>query len=134
MLFSNAILAHCEHLSRLGFSVPFKAGNLIARGFADVGYEVFCLLPNHRAVSLFTGEQIAFDAAESRHFFSVPDCDLLLSEIDRCGAEIIELLQVQRWQWQLKMQVESRAELLLISGDSLLEVFLNALQSILQGS
>ena len=52
---SPALLARCQELRELGLAPVFEAGRRLARGFADLGIEEFCLLSPNKIVSLFTG-------------------------------------------------------------------------------
>ena len=80
---TNSFLKRCERLKQLGYSVSPKPSRFIARGFADLGYEVFCVLPGQKIVSLFTGEKASFPESDKEHYFSVPSVDDIAEELDR---------------------------------------------------
>lgn len=101
MLHSNSFLKECEKLKEKGFSVDFKPGQQIARGFADLGYELFCLLPNNKTTSLFTGEKADFSEDHKEFFFVVPTKDELIEGIQRKGFEIKLLSYVDQREWKI---------------------------------
>ena len=89
MNFSNVFLAKCAALKDAGYKRELEPGVIVARGFADLGYEVFSVLPCDKLLSLFTGKITPLAADERQHLFLVPDADGLVQFIQvRCGYEI----------------------------------------------
>jgi hypothetical protein len=72
---SNSFLSLCE---KLQLSPSFALHEVVARGFADVGYESFAVLPGRRLLSLFTGKITPLQEQEAEFFFLVPDVEHLL--------------------------------------------------------
>ena len=99
----------------------------VARGFADLGFEVFLFMPNGKLLSLLTGEQSKI-SSEDPHLFRVCFADDLHEELLDRGWNI-DLLEFQNQRnWSLKLSklnehFETRA-------DTLLEVLLSALTTI----
>ena len=89
MNLSNAFLARCLALKHAGYDGEFDLGAIVARGFADLGYEAFCLLTENKLLSLFTGKITSWSADERGHLFLVPDADDLIRFIqDKCGYSV----------------------------------------------
>lgn len=78
-------------------------GTRVARGFADLGYEEFCVLSNHRLLSLFTGAITPFGEGEAAHLCVVPDADLLVDVLERRGWDIASLDFEERRCWVVRL-------------------------------
>jgi hypothetical protein len=88
MNLSNAFLAKCAALKQAGYEAELSHA-LVARGFADLGYEAFSVLPGDKLLSLFTGKITPITMDEFQHLFLVPAADDLIQFIQRnCGYEI----------------------------------------------
>ena len=101
MLNSNDFLKNCETLKNKGIEFEIKAGQRIARGFADLGYEEFYLLPNNKLVSLFTGKISELQENHKNFFFVVPTIDDLLTKLALLNIQVEKLLFNDDDQWQL---------------------------------
>ena len=102
MLPANHFLKKCEKLSRLGFTPTFELGMTVARGFADLGYEVFSMIGPNKMVSLFTGQVAELLESHRHFFFAVLDIDTMLSEISRLGYDLETLSYVDQRLWIIK--------------------------------
>lgn len=93
MLTTPGIFKLAEALDRAGVKVPLSSGTRVGRGFADIGYEEFALLPggdivldgraqsqylSARVVSLLTGEVRTLNEHEVQKLFVIPSVDQLL--------------------------------------------------------
>lgn len=93
MLTTPGIFKLAEALDRAGVKVPLSSGTRVGRGFADIGYEEFSLLPggdvvlgdrgqsqylSARVVSLLTGEVRTLNEHEVQKLFVIPSVDQLL--------------------------------------------------------
>jgi hypothetical protein len=87
LLYRNSFLADCEQLSQLLEDSEFDVGSLLGRGFADLGYEVFVLLPQRKLCSLFTGTVTDFPEGDQHRFFLVPLVDNLIEKLALLGEE-----------------------------------------------
>lgn len=97
MLFSNAFLAECEQLPRESFPLLLKPGGFVGRGFADIGFELFSVLPGEKLLSLMTGARTQPTEPERQHLFPVPLVDDLLRTVTEQGGEGIQLENRQGW-------------------------------------
>jgi hypothetical protein len=77
---SPAILRKIELLSeKIKALKEFEQGDVIARGFSDLGFEEFLLTSDSRMISLFTGETTEITTANISFFFKIPDFPQLLN-------------------------------------------------------
>ncbi len=81
-------LEACHRLYRRGALLQIESGDLVARGFADVGVEEFYLLPDGRVLSLTTGEKTDLGLDNRTAFFLIPSVDDLVLEIERFGGSV----------------------------------------------
>lgn len=70
MLYGNSWLKICSQLKDIS-TQHFEAGDRIARGFADLGFEEYLLLPNEKILSLYTASVVPFPSEHKHHFFKV---------------------------------------------------------------
>ena len=75
----------------------------MARGFADLGYEEFYLLPQNKLVSIYTGENSQYNPAERDFFFLVPDTKQLIAELNSRECEITSLEHQDNREWVLSV-------------------------------
>jgi hypothetical protein len=66
---------------RGGYQPKFQEGMLIGRGFADLGYEAFLLLPGKKILSLFTAQVTPFPEEHRHFFFVIPSVDDVMAEM-----------------------------------------------------
>jgi hypothetical protein len=84
-------------LADRGYLREFECGDVVGRGFADVGYEEFVVLPNARLCSLYTGQVVDLPAVDgpqsnaTRYHFLVPTLQQLGDIICRAGFENIKI-------------------------------------------
>ena len=123
----RGVLDRCAELKKLGDVFALSPGAHIARGFADVGYEEFCLLPGDRLVSLFTGSITELRDDERGFFFVIPTVDDVTQELDRRGWDVVALESPDRRGWILRVRKAEGADLVEVSALTLLETCLDAL-------
>lgn len=78
----------CHRLYRRGALQTFGPGDLVARGFADVGFEEFFVLHDGLLLSLTSGRRTELPSTERHAFFLLPSTDDIIAEIDRFGASV----------------------------------------------
>lgn len=127
----RGVLDRCFELQKYEVVFPLVPGAHVARGFADVGYEEFCLLPNDRLVSLFTGSITELREEERRFFFVVPAVDMVRDELDRRGWDIVRLECPERRGWIIEVYHELSENRCEARGTSILETVLEALMKII---
>lgn len=101
----NDFLKTCEDARRGGFPLLDEVGDTIGRGFADVGSELFLVLPGEKLLSLFTGEKVNYQQADRAHYFSVPDVETVVREIEAGGHKVlcIERTEAREWRAEIRM-------------------------------
>lgn len=120
-------LARCEELKLAGFNPGFEPGRCVARGFSDLGFEVFQLVRGDKLVSLFTGKLSEKPHDFEKHFFAVLSCDDMAGWLDRYGYDIGGLRYVEQRRWELSLRCSEDQVEVKIEGGTLDEVFLEAL-------
>jgi hypothetical protein len=90
-----------------GLAPRFEPGDVIARGFADLGYEEFQVLPGPKILSLTAASVTNLPADDTRHFFWIPSVDESLGLIERQGAEQLMCARIDGREWQVSCQVRS---------------------------
>ena len=131
---SPKVLGECAKLKEAGYKPRFKPGSKVARQFADLGVEEFCVLPQGKLLSLLTGDVAELKEADKEFFFAVPSVDDMAEEIEQRSFNIISLCFEDRRRWRLLVVREGGGGELTAEGGSLEEVFLAALRLILRGS
>lgn len=81
-------LQNCYLLRQNGFLSQWEIGSTVARGFADLGFEEFIVLPQGKLLSLYTGQSTALKEGEESHLFFVPSTEELIDELARNGVTI----------------------------------------------
>jgi hypothetical protein len=96
---SPEYLRKCQALRDRGVHFPFETGMRLARGFADLGYEEFVILPVGRLLSLFTGQTSEFPDDHRHFFFAVPTFDQLVQYLIQAGyaLEALEFCEQRTW-------------------------------------
>jgi len=126
---SKAFLTLCEELARAGHKASLDPGNLVVRGFADLGYEVFQVLPGEKLLSLYTGAKSELQADQRDHFFQLLTCDELTNLILERGFDIERLEFKAQREWQITIKSIRDQTLLVHQARMLDEVFVKALIS-----
>ncbi len=102
-MWNNAeFLKLCESLKAIGRPGQFRSGSRVSRGFADVGFEEFVLLPNGKMMSLFTGAQSDFLEEHRGFFFEVPTIEDFLAELELRGERIVTVEFIDQRMWRVQ--------------------------------
>ena len=100
MTLATRYLQLCEALHREGLNCRFFSGDQIARGFADLGHEKFCVLNPPQIVSMYTGTVSSMHEDQKGFFFWIPTVDDLVDCIQRNGFDLIGLSFEQQRFWK----------------------------------
>lgn len=130
---STELLEKTEELKRRGISWPLEPGAMVARGYADVGYESFVLLPNRRLVSLFTAQSSELLQDHQQFFFVVPNLAMILDRLSRLGVSLVKTDYVLQKEWRVLAQNEKGRALGEFCGRSLDELLLEVLLNVGEG-
>ena len=127
-------LKRCEDLKTRCGEVPFSEGMKIARGFADLGYEEFLLLPGRKLLSLYSGQVTPFPEEHSRFFFEVPTPDEVTDRIVRALWDLDSVRFVDQRSWTARLVHSKSGESREFSAPSIEEVFVEALAGICEAA
>ena len=89
MWFSREQFAICAEAKQWGLEPRFEPGDIVARGFADLGFEEFQVLPSSKLLSLTAGTVSALPTEHSNHFFWIPSVDEIVGLLERRGVPCI---------------------------------------------
>ena len=106
MLNSNDFLASCSKLGELGLELPVKIGSRVSRGFADLGYEEFYLLPANKLLSIYTAKTSDWLTEHHKFFFVVPDTDQLVQAFQAANLQVE--ISFQQSEWLVKLSDQSQ--------------------------
>jgi hypothetical protein len=102
MWFSREHFELCNELKSNGVEPRFRVGDLVARGFADLGYEEFQILPGPKILSLTAGTVKELPADHIHHFFWIPSIDDLVKMVEQHGARDVVCSRVDQRTWGVK--------------------------------
>jgi hypothetical protein len=130
MWFTKEQFAICNELKQWGLQPRFEPGDIVARGFADLGHEEFQVLPGPKLLSLTAGtvSQVQDDAA--LHFFWIPSVDEITTLLEKAGAQRVSLSRQDQREWVAEAQHRDSIEC--HSARSLHEALLLVLRAVLK--
>lgn len=112
MWFSREQFALCDELRIWGLAPRFEPGDVVARGFADLGFEEFQVLPGPTLLSLTAGTMSPLPEEHRQHFFWIPSVDEAIElfesrgiQIDSCSRE-----DARTWVFRVYLTDSSPAE------------------------
>jgi hypothetical protein len=108
MWFTREHFALCNQLKLAGLQPRFEAGDIVARGFADLGFEEFQVLPGINLLSLTAGTVKPLPFEHREHFFWIPSVD-----------EAVELIEAGAYQIASCVRADMRNWIITLSSDSL---------------
>jgi hypothetical protein len=114
--FSREQFTLCNELRIWGLEPRFEPGDVVARGFADLGFEEFQVLPGPRLLSLTAGTASALPEDHRGHFFWIPSVDEAIELIEVKGAQIELCKREDGRDWVLEMMVNDSCRVTLRSG------------------
>jgi len=132
MWLSRSELSIFQELAHLGLKPSFEIGSRVGRGFADLGFEEYCVLPGSRLQSLLTGTISPLVEAEKAKFFGILAVDEMLTELTRIGFDVYSLGSPDQRAWILEMSNQSGSKFE-VRGASVLEACCQALKAALTG-
>ena len=128
MLSNRQYLDRCNKLTDLGIRPSFEVGEVVARGFADLGYEEFMILPGPKTLSLMTGAIVRISEEEKGHLFLVPDIQQLVNLIEGKGIAVQSINYIDHRSWEVTCEIAGKSELFKDRelNKALIEAFLKA--------
>ena len=91
-----------------GLTPRFEPGDIVARGFADLGYEEFQVLPGPKLLSLTAGTVTGVPADDTHHFFWIPSVDESLQLVEKQGAEQLSCARIDGREWRISCSARGR--------------------------
>jgi len=126
MWFTREHFALCNTLRARGLEPRFEVGDVVARGFADLGFEEFQVLPGPRLLSLTAGTVTQLPDEHRQHFFWIPAVDEAVSILETQGYTVSSLSREDAREWRLSL-VHEAGESVEVIARTLHEVVLRAL-------
>ena len=130
MWFTKQQFALCGELKQWGLLPRFEAGDIVARGFADLGHEEFQVLPGSKLLSLTAGSVSALQEDPTLHFFWIPSVDEVTELLDRAGVACVSCKREDQRAWVVEAQHRDSIEA--HRACSLHEALLSALCAVLK--
>jgi len=110
MWFTRAQFEICSDLKAYGLEPRFEPGDVVARGFADLGFEEFQVLPGPKLLSLTAGTTSALPNEHRQHFFWVPSVDESVAILEQAGIGCLRCEQLDRGEWRVEAQRDGELE------------------------
>jgi hypothetical protein len=104
MWFTKEQFRLCNEMRQWGLEPRFEPGDLVARGFADLGFEEFQVLPGSKLLSLTAGTVSALPSEHAGHFFWIPSVDEATYLIEKSGARCVSCTRFDQREWIVEVQ------------------------------
>jgi hypothetical protein len=123
----------CNQLKQSGLAPRFEAGDIVARGFADLGSEEFQVLPGNNLLSLTAGTVKPLPFEHRDYFFWIPSVDEAVDLIEAKGYEINHCSREEMRDWSLVLSSGQVSDLRVVARE-LHIALLKALLAVFQRS
>ncbi len=110
MWFTREQFALCDELRVWGLEPRFEPGDVVARGFADLGFEEFQVLPGPTLLSLTAGSMSSLLDDHRQHFFWIPSVDEVVELIESRGCELLTCTREDARSWIVNARLQDGAE------------------------
>lgn len=110
MWFSREQFVICSEAKQWGLEPRFEPGDIVARGFADLGFEEFQVLPSSKLLSLTAGTVSVLPTEHSNHFFWIPSVDEIVELLERRGVPCVSCNRVDQREWVVEAQFGDELE------------------------
>ncbi len=104
MWFTRDQFELCSELRSWGLEPRFEAGDIVARGFADLGHEEFQVLPGPKLLSLTAGTTSSVPEGHASHFFWIPSVDECVDLLEKRGVVCLSCERRDGREWVLQAQ------------------------------
>ena len=105
MFCNPTLFALCNDLKAWGILPSFEVGQVVARGFADIGSEEFLVLPGEKLLSLSAGTIKPLPEDHKEFFFWIPTEDECAKQLDRLGVLELTVRREQARRWIVSAQL-----------------------------
>lgn len=130
MWFTQEVFSISSELKSLGVEPRFEVGDVVARGFADLGFEEFQVLPGPSLLSLTAGTMKPLPVEHRQYFFWIPSVDEVVDLLEQRGATIRECVREDSRYWRVVVGSENTPDCI-ASARILHEALLRVLQEYL---
>ena len=110
MWFTREQFELCNELRAWGLEPRFEPGDIVARGFADLGFEEFQVLPGPKLLSLTAGTTTPLPADHTSHFFWIPSIDECIELLEKGGASCVTCERRDGREWIIQAQCDGHVE------------------------
>lgn len=110
MWFTREQFEICNEIKRWGLQPRCETGDVVVRGFADLGYEEFQVLPGPKLLSLTAGTTSALPAEYALHLFWIPSVDESIALMEQLGAACITCERKDGREWLVQAQYNGEIE------------------------
>jgi len=110
MWFSREQFSVCSEAKQWGLEPRFEPGDIVARGFADLGFEEFQVLPSSKLLSLTAGTVSALPTEHANHFFWIPSVDEIVDLLERRGVPCVSCRRIDQRDWKVEAQFGDELE------------------------
>jgi hypothetical protein len=131
MWFTREHFELCNQLKLAGLQPRFETGDVVARGFADLGFEEFQVLPGVNLLSLTAGTVKPLPFEHREHFFWIPSADEAVELIEASTYQIASCVREDMRNWKVILSSDSMPVIEVASPDLHL-VLLRSLADIYQ--
>jgi hypothetical protein len=109
MFCTPALFTLCNELQAWGIRPSFEVGQIVARGFADIGSEEFLVLPGEKLLSLTAGTIKPIPEDHKEFFYWIPSEDECAKQIDLTGVSKIAIGRESTRKWVVTCEVDGEA-------------------------
>jgi hypothetical protein len=106
MFCTPALFTLCNELQAWGIHPTFEVGQMVARGFADVGSEEFLVLPGEKLLSLTAGTIKPLPEDHREFFYWIPSEDECAKQIYLLGIAKISISRELARKWVVTCEAE----------------------------
>lgn len=104
MWFTPEQFGLCNELRTWGLQPRFEPGDVVARGFADLGHEEFQVLPGPKLLSLTAGTTTPVPEGHAGHFFWIPSVDECVELLEKRGVVCVSCERKDGREWVVQAQ------------------------------
>lgn len=132
MWFTREQFEICNELKQWGLVPRCEPGDVVVRGFADLGYEEFQVLPGAKLLSLTAGTITNLPPEHTQHLFWLPSSDEATELLERKGVMCLSVRRLDQREWVVEAQYDAGLEV--YRSDSLHTALLLVLRAVYKRS
>ena len=110
MWFTREQFEICNELKTWGLVPRCEPGDVVVRGFADLGFEEFQVLPGGKLLSLTAGTITTLPPEHTQHLFWLPSIDEVTEILERKGVMCLSSRRHDQREWVVEAQYDAALE------------------------